>query len=346
MTYSQGFQVSACLLALLLPACASTGGGRQEKAASSRPTSSPGAAGETAEDETDEGLRRALAESIRRPGSWAELHLAVECQSEGGMRSLEVFGNGVAVWANRRQFDLPVADVAHLLSLLEEADFVGMEDQYGGGSEEDSATMITCRVQLELNGMKKESVQLFKGEQSAEFRDLADSVLDSCADRGEAGVSAADLREGLEKVAAGELAPEVLTVMLHRKPDDRSAGAGARGFLLRLAGPRVVTRAYGPAAGYGEPLALELDPGEVEDLARSLADGDPASLPANLWAEHYTDLSIQVLNRRKAVQARQFARLTPTTHGRLQEAFDTLYATLEAIHERALASGRPARDEE
>lgn len=346
-----------CLLAPVLgvlAACASTGGGSGERAAASRGRPAAEEAGE-AMDESSAELRRALAESIRQPGSWSNLHLGVECEREGGMRSLEVFGSGVAVWAGRRQFELPPAEVAHLLSLLEDADFLGMEEIFGGkrgphgevlDEEEESVTMVTCRVRLDLDGMTKQSVQLYKGEQSEEFKALADAVLDYCEDQGEAGVAAADLRDGLEKVATGELAPEALTVLVHRRPDRKGAEAGAEGFLLRLLGRTVTTRAFDPKAGYGDPLEIELDPAEFEELARSLAEGDPANLPGNLWAEHYTDLSIRVLDQAKSVQARQFARLTPSTHGQRQVDFDSIYAMLAELNRRTLAAGRPAGGEE
>lgn len=330
----------------LLGACVSTGGGPREKTASSP---APAARVEAAGNREAGELRRALAEAIRHPGSWSALRLAVECESEGGMRSLEVYGNGVAVWAGRRQFDLPLSEVAHLLSLLEDADFLGMEERYGGkraadgALEEGSATMVTCRARLDLDGMKKETIQLFKGEQSAAFKRLADALLDDCEERGEAGVTAADLADGLEKVAAGELAPEVLSVVLHRRPDKR-AEAGAQGFLLRISGLAATTRPFDPAAGYGDPLELELDPAELAELARALADGAPESFPANLWAEHYTDLSIRVLDRHKSVQARQFARMSPSTHGQRQVDFDSVYGLLAELHRRVLADGHPPRE--
>ena len=349
MRYSNGFLT--CLLAMtltLLASCATTGGDTVPAAETPRAKSATGPSpqheGATAEDAGAERLRRGLAESSRAPGSWTAMRLAVECQDEGGMRSLEVFDNGVAIWNNSRQFELPLTDVAHLLGLLEQADFPGFAPVYGGKKKAPptgaSATMVTCRIQFELDGVKKESVQLYKGKQSAAMKALADSILEYCRNVGEAGLATADLQDGLEKLAAGQLAPEALTVMLHRKPARRSEGAD--GFLFRLAGPRVTTRAFEPGQGYGDTLAIELGSAEVEDLAQSLADASPGELPANLWADDYTDLSIQVLNHRKSVQARQFARLSPSTHGQRQVNFDSVYGMLRDLHRRTLDDGRPS----
>ena len=345
--------VRACLrfpLLLVLVACTTTRG----EAPTPQPAAQPRPA-ETDRRVADGGdvLRRALSEAVAHPGSWSDLHLAVECQGESGARSLVAFGNGVALWNNRRQLTLTLTELTHLLSLLEDADFGGLANRYGGrkappgGSVEgeegpENAILITCRVELTLNGVRKEVVQLAKGEQSPIFKRLAESLLDFCQEQGEAGVAAADLSDGLEKVARGELAPEVLGVLLHRKPDAASALEGGQGFLLRLTGRHATTRPYDPAEGYGEVLELELSPAEMETLARSLVDLTPASLPGNLWARDYTDLTVRIFDHRKSVQARQFTGLTRFTHGQRQRDFESIVGVLQELHLRVLNAGRPA----
>lgn len=332
MKHTNGLLATLLLLTTLLASCATTGGG----------------SGEAAPDGM-QGLRRALAESTRQPGSWSRLHLVVECFDKDARRSLEVFGSGVAVWNNQRQFRLPVSDVSHLLGLLEKADFVGMEKQYGGrkssGLEKPKprgATVVTCQVRLNLDGLMKGSAQLLKGDQSEALKALAKDILDFRQEKGEQGVTAADLREGLEKLSAGELAPDVLTLILHRKPERPSTTT--EGFLFRLSGSRVTTRTFDSSEGYSETKEAELTPAEFEELARVLANADPASLPDNLWADSYTDLSIELLDKKKSIQARQFARLTPSTHGKLQLDFNSIYNSLYAIHQRVLEVDREAGD--
>ena len=39
--------------------------------------------------------------------------------------------------------------------------------------------------------------------------------------------------------------------------------------------------------------------------------------------------------------ARQFARLTPQTHGEKQKHFDAIYAVLAELHRRVLREGKP-----
>ncbi|HEY1433844.1 MAG TPA: hypothetical protein VGG65_00635, partial [Thermoanaerobaculia bacterium] len=75
-------------------------------------------------------------------------------------------------------------------------------------------------------------------------------------------------------------------------------------------------------------------------LAQALHDADPAALPQSLFAPQYTDVVIQLLNRYRPIQARQFAGMTPQTNGEKQEAFDRVLAKLTALHERARKEGR------
>lgn len=87
-------------------------------------------------------------------------------------------------------------------------------------------------------------------------------------------------------------------------------------------------------AGWSKPRRLRLSAAEVADLARAAAAARPADLPGNLYSSSYQDLQIGVLNRTKSVQSRQFAKMTPQTHGEKQERFDKLVAVLEALKTR------------
>ncbi len=339
-------------LTFLILACA---GRADERGSPARPrgtaASGTGGGSQPASAATAAALRSALDRAIAEPGSWSDLHLQIECQGERGVSSVEAFGNGVAVWEGRRQFALTPVELAGLVEVLRKADFAGMKETYGGRgpdldrppvqpSDPTAAVVMICRVGLVLDGLSKEVVQLAKGEQSARFLEMADRLVELCLGPARAGVGAADLGDGLEKLSTGVLAPEVFGLLVHRRPDEASAAAGNRGFLLRLTGRRLTSQEFDPAGGYAPELGLELTPAEIADLARRLAAADPASLPVNLWARDYTDLAIRVLDHRKSVQARQFARMTRDTHGERQQRFETLYARLYDLHLRVLDEGR------
>jgi hypothetical protein len=291
-------------------------------------------------------LRHVLERAISDRAGWDTLRLLVDCRRGDAMTSLTVFGSGVGIWSEERQFTLDAGHISGLLRALQAADFPGMEDTYGGAPRPGRpstghgalVTIATCRIELSLGGHHKQVVQLAQGEQSPKLKKLADDLLDICKAPARLGLTATGLRDGLEKVSRGDLEPETLLLVVHRKPQDKSGG-DRPGFLLRVSGYQVTTRAYHPATGYQDPVSLHIEAKEVRTLARELAARDPAAWPVNLYAAEYTDLSIQVLNHEKAIQARQFAALERTTHGRQQKDFEEAFEILERLHRRVLERG-------
>lgn len=288
---------------------------------------------------TAEADSAAVAEALERAltTGWRELRVVDECRTDAGWTSVEVFGNGVAIWNGSSQFQLTPAEIRACLEAFREVGFAGMTEQLGL-EEADSVLQVVCRVRLELDGVSKEVVQLQRGEQSAELRKLAERLLEISEEPARGGVTAADLDDGLAKIAAGELAAETLELMLHRKPADPEA----EGWLLRVEGLTASTRELRRGEGYDDPIVLELRPEELAELAGFLAEQKVGELPDNLYAEHYTDLVARVLSRRRSIQARQFAGLTPERHGELQKRFDRLFEELSELHRRVLEHGRPA----
>lgn len=253
---------------------------------------------------------------------------------------MQVFGNGVGIWNDERQFHLDDAQVSALLRALRAADFATMKDVYGGSpaaapKSEDRATVATCRINLALDGQEKESVQLNKGEQSPVLKKLADDLLKIGEGPAAAGVTASSLKDGFEKIARGELAPEACTILVHRKPEGTST-VGANGFLMQLSGTTVTTQPYDPRNGYGEEIVRDLDVTEIRTLAGEIAAPDPEAWPVNLYARDYTDLSLWVLNHRKSIQARQFPNVGPGTYGKHQADFDALLTALERLNAKVM----------
>jgi hypothetical protein len=287
----------------------------------------------------DLALDRVLAGGDREGVS-----VLAECGDDGSLTEVRIFGSGVGVWNRGRQFTLEPARVTALLEHLRAVGFSRFQELYGAIEEEvpvpgegaASALQVVCRVALTIDDVTKQSAQLSDGPRSAELRELADRILALGRGPGATGVAAASLDDGLAKIAEGTLAPEVLSVLLHRKPDARAAAAGEPGFLLRIEGGRATVRPFTSSAGYGAPVTVDLDGPAAARLAERLAEARPGELPLNLYARHYTDLVIEVLDRKVQIQARAFTGMTPTTHGEAQKRFDRIYETLAALAARAL----------
>jgi len=280
----------------------------------------------------------------------------VECADDAGMRQAEVFGNGVAIWDRRLQLELPREELVALLGRFRSAGFAGFQEMYGTIVREIpipqdappegpgwlAAIQVICRVELTLDGVTKQSVQLAKGPRSEELDALARGILEAVQPVPGAGVGAEDLRDGLSRIGEGVLAPETLRLLLHRKPAAEAVEAGEAAWILRLTGRRAAVEPFLVPGGYGDPVTLELPEAEVARVGRLLAEAGVGELPENLWAEHYTDLVVEVLDHEARLQARPFAGMGPTTHGAAQERFDRLYTALADLAHRVLREGAPA----
>ncbi len=348
-----GCNAIVMLIAVLLNGCAA--GGDTTSASSRQDPTQVTAAGDDSgeQDAAAAALRQELRAAIADPSQRDSLHLSVRCVGEGGMRATEVYGNGVGIWNFRQQFTLQPEEVTSLIEILDKADFANFADAYGGRKKPDPKPrkekfgaccpmQVICSVELSLARGTKQAVQLVKGEQSARLQQLADDLLDACEESGQAGLAAVDLADGLEKVAGGVLAPETFRAQLHRKPE-QATDADDPGFLLHVAGPLATSRGYDAAGRLLDPVTLRLSRDEVASLARDLAKLGLAELPLNLFAPDYNDLSVEVLNHKKSVQARRFAGMTPTTLAENQAEFAQIYDALYELHLRVLSAGDQSR---
>jgi hypothetical protein len=301
------------------------------------PVPTPSEPAATRPADTAEAVTRALRQALA--GETRELHLEAACRTGQGLSSVELYGNGVGIWDRKAQFRLGDAGLQSVLTALLDARFPEMRDSYGGKGDplpSEQAPGVTCRVALQIGGLRKHATQLQGGRQSEELKELARRILDECRGPARTSVQADDLEDGLRKLAAGRLAAEALHLLLQR----RGQGADAR-WLLRVDGSRASLRQQGPEARRSEPRVLELGREELAGLVRRLADAALSGLPNNLYAEDYTNLTLAVLDRRAHIQARRFEGLSATSHGAQQQRFDRLLAELEALRQRVATAGRP-----
>lgn len=354
MQYLSTASRAALLLSFaLLVGCAGTAD--RQSAGDSESPQVPPIADDPRQASNNMGLASALQEQLARGAPWRDLQIEVDCTTEVGRRAVRIFADGVAIWTDARQFSLSDSDVREVLTVFQASDFPHMQDVYGGkgeradddtppsmqGKDDADPVRVLCRAELTLAGQSKRVVQLQLGEQSAELRGLADAVLDLVEGSGQGGMAAMDLDDGLAKIAAGALAPQTLTLLAYRGIEGAPAERAEAGWQLQLQGVQATTRTLSPA-GYGSPVMLQLKPAELAELMRALRAARIDSLPINLYAAQYTELALEVLDKKKKIRARQFARMRPSTHGEAQRRFDAAFGFLETLHERVIEKGEPA----
>ncbi len=281
----------------------------------------------------DAAFERAL-DTARSRKSWNDLRIDADCQDQTQLpRTVRLYGSGIGIWNHQRLFTVPRETLIDLLAEVDRARFSRLPDTFESdeGEGEEEGFELTCRVGVALDGTEKQAQQILEREESPVLKALADHILDVGEKLGPAGITVTSLEDGLEKIARGELAPELLTLQLLRRPEDAHSSEG--GWMLRIeSGEARLSRISD--AGWSAPRRIRLSAADVAGLAGALAGVRPSDLPANLYSTWYQDLQIDVLNRTKSIQARQFARMTPETHGEKQQRFDQLVAALEALEAR------------
>jgi hypothetical protein len=264
-------------------------------------------------------------------------HLIVHRTDEDGQRSLEVFPSGVGTWNRRAQIMLEPALRGSLLSILRERGFAAMAPSYGGKGKpglQEAAMRITCRVELEFNGVRKTSVQLADGEQSEELAALADALLDEVEPLAKDAVSAADLTDGLRKLADGTLAAEALTLRFVRLPASKTTD----GVILMVRGGEESTKDYAPGRFIGDEVAAGISDARLNALTKALLEAEVASLPVNLKSADHVELEVGVLGHRSTVTAREFSRAVADEAAQMR--FDGLLDFLSR-YEGELAGDEP-----
>lgn len=300
-------------------------------------------------EDVSQRLMATVEDLLASQGPWDQVQIDVSCQTDTGYRSVHVFGRGVGIWNRERQFSLDSDRIIAMLDLLQKAGFAEMRQVYGGGDDpqgEPSAVKIICSVGLTIGDLTKYVLQREKGSQSKELKELANDILKICEELAPSGTAVRTLAEGLAKITQRQLAPETLELLVHRKIQDGTQEDAVDGWLMRIEGSHATTQTFLKEEGYSEPFRLELTQEALSELAVVLLNHDLQDLPVNLYAPHYTDLAVQVLNREKNVQARQFSGMTPTTYGERQTDFEKIYQALHDLHSRVLQEGEPAQGDE
>lgn len=254
--------------------------------------------------------------------------LRVDCTDQDGRRSLRVIAGKVAVWDNESQLLLTDTQRGKLLDKLLGAQFSGFDARYGETpktEKQEAPLRVSCRVLVAIDDLEKSSVQVMDGEQSEQLLGLARRLLDLVEPLASSGVRADSVEDGLEKLANGMLAPEVLEMRMVTLPD---AGTGAPGSILRIDGGRISRQAYTPGETVGEVTSRDLSSTDLRLALDALQDANFPELPLNLSTDSFTEIEIGILGQRKTVVARSTFRPAAADQ---QDAFARMLAILGTL---------------
>jgi len=276
-----------------------------------------------------------LAASLQKAANDPEspFYLQVNCTDQKGIRSLELFSGGAAIWNRRSQIMLSAPARSALLKTLIERGFPTFEDSYGGRERPEktkAAARISCRIRVEIDNLRKSSVQQAGGEQSKQLTGLAAELLDQVEKFTDSALIPENLQDALDKLSEGQLAPQCLRL---RFVDLPARDNNAPGSILRLIGGEISRQAYIPGQVVAEPVSESLGQEQYVKLLAGLQKAQLPSIPGNLWSDDQLEFEVQVLGFKKVVLARRFTRFDAKANEPAQQRFDALLLVLRELNQ-------------
>jgi|GEM_PF-2800132 len=322
------------LAAALVTACTSSG----PAAAPAAPDTPVETATMTATDAATPDAS-AVSAALAAAADGAPYHLIVHCADEAGIRAFELFPDGVAIWRSASQIQVPETVQRSLIHLLQSGDFANFRANYGGKQDSGKAEpapakagkaplTIRCRITFDGQGLTKTSIQDLYGHQFAGILELSDSLLDQVEPLAADAISARDLDDGLAKLAAGELSPQVFALRLVALP---GAGSDEAGFILRVENGNLSRRPYAPGRQLGDAGSEPVTRADLERMIAAVQEADFTSLPTNVYADDQLEVEVRVLDHHKAVLARPFTSLQGKDGGDAGERLAALVELLSSI---------------
>lgn len=258
---------------------------------------------------------------------------SIHCREEDGIRSARLYPGGVAVWGGKLQIRVGSDLRRLLLNDLQSSGFSSFAPRYGGKSEAERSAgplRVSCRVEAAVDGLQKESVQLADGEQSPALAGLAASLLDRLEPLASGGVGADSLEDGLEKVAVGALAPDILSVRLVRMPEKSS---DADGDIVRIDSARWSWQAYRPGKAGAASDWNPLPAGFASEFADVVVRAQFWTLPVNVPGTGHSEIELRLLDHRKTVVSRAFTRIEPGSMTTEKERFDAVVSAIGRLRQ-------------
>ena len=313
------------------------------------PASSPSGGAMVAKaHERDAELARRLESLLAATDPGTAWSISVEAVGEKDRRLHRVllWSDGVGIWDGESQFRLEPPAQKEILAAFRDQGFCRINDDLyreGSGRRVPNGITLEQTITLQIGGVTKTVTHTVPAHgRSPDVEEAARPLLaivkvvrTVCEGPAGKGIRAADLADGLSKVAGQRLADVAFKLFVNRQEE-----AGGSGWLARVDGRRLTTQVSAKGKGWTPPVETRLSNDEFLEFVRTVAAATPATFPKNLYDEGYTDLTVSVLNRSVNVQARPFSGMDPKKHEEVRSAFRSVVAAARKLHEKALLEGK------
>lgn len=284
-------------------------------------------------DELGSQLKQRVTEVLAGTRPLSEVRLDVVWASRG-RNSLTVYGSGVGVWNQEKQFKLSSRQHKKLLERLVERDYFAMPERpkpTAAPERVPQGPRVLRSVTLRVGDLERSVLQTDRVPALAVLESLVGELFDLCESEAGKGFGAASLADGLSKVAKGELAPETLRATLNLPPIAASGAQPAQAGVIVTVEGGVLT--WTSLVTGGLPASVRSTPSaeRVRALADVLSKQGFSAFPVNLYRARYVDVGVTVLNRSHSVMARPFAGLDPGKHAAQQEAMEKVIDAVLAL---------------
>ncbi len=281
-----------------LPALLALAVGSPVAAAAPAPPAPTPAAGPTAagSSERDAELARRLDSLLAEaePGPAWSISIEAVGEKDRVLHRIFLWGDGIGIWDSESQFRLEPPARRRILEAFRDQGFCRMKDDLfqpdSGGKVSPKPPVQEQSITLEIGGMTKTVSHTAPArgryrdvEEAArplvEITRIARAVCEGPASR---GIRAADLADGLTKVAGQRLADVAFHLYVNRLEDE-----GAHGWLVRVDGRRVTTQVSTKGKGWAPPVEIRLPNDDFLEFVRTVSAAMPGAFPKNLYDEGY-----------------------------------------------------------
>ncbi len=286
----------------------------------------------------------ALASARSDSAAREQLFVALDGQLADDLQRVDIYGRGVGIWNRRTQFSLDAGQVGEVVDLLLEAEFASLPERLAPQAPDGGRKPVRLirAITVHVGGEEKTVVQDNKTAISKPLKQLTDRLVALCREPASKGIGAANLEDGLRKLADGTLAREALQVSANA-PQIRSLDTQpGKGWLLSIRHGILKFQSHDLASGYRTLLERPLTDNEASQLARALLEANTAEMPRNINTSGHTQLTVAVLQHDIRCVARSFATSEDAEAERAAERFDKVREDLLEFSKKAANEDSPA----